>query len=105
MKMIIAVIRPEKLECVKRALEEIGCYAMTVSEVKGRGEQKGIKLQFRGREMEVDMLQKTKIEIVAEDNRVEEIINTIVNSARTGRYGDGRIFVLPVERSIKIRTG
>ncbi len=105
MKMVVAMIRPEKLECVKRALEERGFVAMTVTEVKGRGEQKGIKLQFRGREVEVDLLQKIKIEIVAQDEDVEEIIKTIIESARTGRYGDGRIFVLPVEKSVKIRTG
>ncbi len=105
MKMVVAMIRPEKLECVKKALEERGFVAMTVTEVKGRGEQKGIKLQFRGREVEVDLLQKIKIEIVAQDEDVEEIIKTIIESARTGRYGDGRIFVLPVEKSVKIRTG
>ncbi len=105
MKMVVAVIRPEKLECVKRALEEKGFVAMTVTEVKGRGEQKGIKLQFRGREVEVDLLQKTKIEIVAQDGDVDEIIKTIVDSARTGKFGDGRIFVIPVEKSVKIRTG
>ncbi len=105
MKMVVAIIRPEKLECVKKALEEKGFVAMTVTEVKGRGEQKGIKLQFRGREVEVDLLQKMKVEIVAQDEDVEEIIKTITESARTGRFGDGRIFVIPVERSVKIRTG
>jgi nitrogen regulatory protein P-II 1 len=105
MKMVVAIIRPEKLECVKTALEEKGFVAMTITEVRGRGEQKGIKLQFRGRTVEVDLLQKTKIEIVASENEVDEIISTIVNSARTGKYGDGRIFVIPVERSVKIRTG
>ncbi|AGK62035.1 nitrogen regulatory protein P-II family [Archaeoglobus sulfaticallidus PM70-1] len=105
MKKIEAIIRPEKLECVKKALEESGYVAMTITEVKGRGEQKGIKLQFRGRIMDVDMLPKIKIEIVADDEDVEEIINTIIQNARTGKYGDGKIFVLPVERSIRIRTG
>lgn len=90
---------------MKKALEEKGIVGMTVTEVKGRGEQKGIKLQFRSREIEVDMLQKTKVEIVASDEEVEKIIDTIMNSARTGKYGDGRIFVLPVEKSVKIRTG
>ncbi|WP_202319696.1 P-II family nitrogen regulator [Archaeoglobus neptunius] len=105
MKMVIAVIRPEKLECVKKALEEKGFVGMTVTEVKGRGEQKGIKLQFRGREVEVDLLQKTKIEVVVSDKDVDEVIETIATSARTGKFGDGRIFVVPVEKSIKIRTG
>ena len=105
MKMVVAIIRPEKLECVKTALEERGFVGMTITEVRGRGEQKGIKLQFRGRTVEVDLLQKTKIEIVANDDEVDEIVKTVVSSARTGRYGDGRIFVVPVERSVKIRTG
>ncbi len=105
MKMVVAIIRPEKLEDVKKALEERGFVAMTVTEVKGRGEQKGIKLQFRGREMEVDLLQKTKIEIVVKDEDVDAVIDTIVKSARTGRFGDGKIFVLPVEKSVRIRTG
>ena len=105
MKMVVAIIRPEKLEDVKKALEEKGFIAMTVTEVKGRGEQKGIKLQFRGRTMEVDLLQKVKIEMVVKDEDVDTVIDTIVKSARTGRYGDGKIFVLPVEKSVKIRTG
>ena len=105
MKMIVAIIRPEKLECVKKALEERGVTGMTVTEVKGRGEQKGIRLQFRGREVEVDLLQKTKVEVVVSDDKVEEVVEAIVNSARTGKFGDGRIFIVPVEKSVKIRTG
>ena len=105
MKMVVAIIRPEKLEDVKKALEEKGFVAMTVTEVKGRGEQKGIKLQFRGREIKVDLLQKVKIEMVVKDEDVDAVIDTIVKSARTGRYGDGKIFVLPVEKSVRIRTG
>ena len=102
--MVVAIIRPEKLEEVKKALEEKGFVAMTVTEVKGRGEQKGIKLQFRGREIEVDLLQKVKIEMVVKDEEVDAVIDTVIKSARTGKYGDGRIFVLPVEKSAKIRT-
>nr|3T9Z_A Chain A, Nitrogen regulatory protein P-II (GlnB-3) [Archaeoglobus fulgidus DSM 4304]3T9Z_B Chain B, Nitrogen regulatory protein P-II (GlnB-3) [Archaeoglobus fulgidus DSM 4304]3T9Z_C Chain C, Nitrogen regulatory protein P-II (GlnB-3) [Archaeoglobus fulgidus DSM 4304]3T9Z_D Chain D, Nitrogen regulatory protein P-II (GlnB-3) [Archaeoglobus fulgidus DSM 4304]3T9Z_E Chain E, Nitrogen regulatory protein P-II (GlnB-3) [Archaeoglobus fulgidus DSM 4304]3T9Z_F Chain F, Nitrogen regulatory protein P-I len=105
MKMVVAVIRPEKLECVKKALEERGFVGMTVTEVKGRGEQKGIRLQFRGREVEVDLLQKTKVEVVVSDDAVDEVVEAIVSSARTGKFGDGRIFVIPVEKSVKIRTG
>jgi nitrogen regulatory protein P-II 1 len=105
MKMVVAVIRPEKLESVKKALEAKGFVAMTVTEVKGRGEQKGITLQFRGRTMDVDLLSKVKIEIVVRDEDVDAVIDTIVKSARTGRYGDGKIFVLPVEKSVRIRTG
>jgi nitrogen regulatory protein P-II 1 len=105
MKMVVAVIRPEKLESVKKALEAKGFVAMTVTEVKGRGEQKGITLQFRGRTMEVDLLPKMEIVMVVKDEDVDAVIDTIVQSARTGRYGDGKIFVLPVERSVRIRTG
>jgi nitrogen regulatory protein P-II 1 len=105
MKMIFAIIRPEKLDDVKKALEEKGFVAMTVTEVKGRGEQKGIKLQFRGREMEVDLLPKLGIISVVDDEDVDTVIDTIVKSARTGRYGDGKIFVLPIEKSVRIRTG
>jgi len=105
MKMIMAVIRPERFEKVMEELEREGFIALTATEVKGRGEQKGIKLQFRGRTMEVDLLDKVKIEIVAEDEEVERVIEIISSSARTGKIGDGRIFVIPVEMSVRIRTG
>ncbi len=105
MKKVEAIIRPEKLEDVKKALESRGIVAMTVSDVKGRGEQKGIKLQFRGRTMEVDLLPKVKIEIIIEDSKVDTVIKTIADAARTGRYGDGKIFVIPVEKSVRVRTG
>jgi nitrogen regulatory protein P-II 1 len=105
MKKIEAIIRQERFERVKEELEKLGCIGMTVTEVKGRGEQKGIKLQFRGREMQVDLLPKTKIELVVEDEEVEKVIDTIMKSARTGKPGDGRIFIIDVERTIKVRTG
>ena len=105
MKKVEAIIRQERFEKVKEELEKAGCIAMTVTEVKGRGEQKGIRLQFRGREMEVDLLPKTKIEIVVEDELVDKVIEAIIKAARTGRPGDGRIFVVNVERTIKVRTG
>ena len=105
MKKIEAIIRQERFEKVKEELEKTGCIAMTVTEVKGRGEQRGITLQFRGREMQVDLLPKTKIEIVVEDERVEKVIDAVIRAARTGRPGDGRIFVIDVERSIRVRTG
>ncbi len=82
MKMVVAIIRPEKLEEVKNALEEKGFVAITVTEVKGRGEQKGITLQFRGRTMEVDLLQKVKIEMVVKDGDVDTVIDTIVKTER-----------------------
>ncbi|RUM47421.1 MAG: P-II family nitrogen regulator [Hyperthermus sp.] len=105
MKKIEAIIRPEKFEQVKRALEENGFIGMTVTEVRGRGEQRGVKLQFRGRTITVDLLTKIKIEIVVPDEDVEKATKIIVENARTGRPGDGRIFIIPVEKSIRIRTG
>ena len=105
MKKVEAIIRPERLEQVKKALEEKGFVAMTVTEVKGRGEQKGITLQFRGRTMEVDLLPKVKIEVVVKDEEVDPVIETIVEAARTGKYGDGKIFVIPVEKAVRVRTG
>jgi nitrogen regulatory protein P-II 1 len=105
MKKVEAIIRPERLERVKKVLEENGYIAMTISEVKGRGEQKGIALQFRGRSMEVDTLPKVKIELVVKDEVVEPVITAITNGAKTGRIGDGKIFVLPVETAIRVRTG
>lgn len=105
MKKIEAIIRPERLELVKKALEEQGCVAMTISEVYGRGEQKGIALQFRGRRMDVDTLPKVKIETIVKDEFVEPLIETISSAARTGKFGDGKIFVLPVEEAIRVRTG
>jgi len=104
MKMIQAIIRPEKLDDVKRALEEKGFIALTIIDVKGRGEQKGITLQYRGKKMEVDLLPKVKIEMVVKDEEVEAAISTIRTTGRTGRIGDGKIFVLPVEMMARVRT-
>ncbi len=100
-----AVIRPERLDQVKKALEEKGFVGMTVSEVTGRGEQKGIKLQFRGRTMDVDLLPKVRIELIVKDEVIDDLIETITAAARTGKPGDGRIFVIPVARSVRVRTG
>jgi nitrogen regulatory protein P-II 1 len=105
MKKIEAIIRPEKLDEVKLALEDIGCIGMTVSEVKGRGRQKGIVHQWRGREYRVDLLPKVKLEIVVSDDMVDKVVETIVETARTGNVGDGKIFVLPIEDVIRVRTG
>ncbi len=105
MKKIEAIIRPERLEPVKKALEDKGFVAMTVMEVLGRGEQKGIKLQYRGGTMVVDLLPKLKIEMFVHDEDVKEAMKTICDSGRTGKFGDGRIFVSPVEISGKVRTG
>lgn len=105
MKKIEAIIRPERLEIVKKALEEKGFIAMTITEVLGRGEQKGIKLQYRGGTMEVDLLPKLKLEMFVHDQYVDQVMKIICESARTGKFGDGRIFVSPVEKSGKVRTG
>jgi nitrogen regulatory protein P-II 1 len=105
MKLIKAIIKPERFEFVKKALEDKGFIGMTVCEVRGRGEQKGISLQYRGGLMTVDMLPKIQIDLVVKEKDVETAIATITDSARTGKIGDGKMFIIPVERSIRIRTG
>ena len=105
MKMIKAIIKPDRFEFVKKALEEKGFNGMTISDVRGRGEQKGITLEYRGGQYVVDSLPKIQLEIVARDTDVDMVITTIMESARTGKIGDGKIFILPVEKSIRIRTG
>lgn len=105
MKKITAIIRPGKMEAVKNALEAAGFLSMTISEVKGRGQQKGIIQQWRGQEYRVDLLSKLKLEVVVSDDQVDKLVDVIVASARTGSIGDGKIFVQPVEKVIRIRTG
>ena len=105
MKKIEAIIKPFKLEEVKEALGEIGIEGMTVTEVKGFGRQKGQTEIYRGSEYVVDFLPKIKLEVVLGDDKVEEAVATIVKSARTGKIGDGKIFVIPVEDAVRIRTG
>jgi len=105
MKKIEAIIRTFKLEEVKDALSEIGVQGMTVSEVRGFGRQKGHKEQYRGAEYTVDFLPKAKMEIVVSDEQSEKVIETIIQSARTGQIGDGKIFVTNLEEMIRIRTG
>ncbi len=105
MKMIKTIIKPERFEFVKKALEDKGFNGMTITEVKGRGEQKGISLEYRGGLMTVDLLPKIQLEIVVRDSDVDKLILAITESARTGKIGDGKIFIIPVERSIRIRTG
>ena len=104
MKMVQAIIRPEKLEMVKKALTDKGFIAMTIIEVRGRGEQKGIILEYRGKKVEVDTIPKVKLELVVKDEDVDKVIATVRESGRTGKVGDGKIFVLPVERMAKVRT-
>jgi len=105
MKKIEAVIKPFKLDEVKEALQEIGLKGMTVTEVKGFGRQKGHTELYRGAEYVVDFLPKVKIELVLEDGVVERAVEAIQQAARTDRIGDGKIFVIPVEDAIRIRTG
>lgn len=104
MKKIEAIIKPFKMEDVKEALAEVGIEGMTVSEVKGFGRQKGHTEIYRGSEYTVDFLPKVKFEIVVADSSVEKAIAAISKSAKTGKIGDGKIFVLPVESAIRIRT-
>lgn len=105
MKKIEAIIKPFKLDAVRDALSDIGITGMTVSEVKGFGRQKGHTEIYRDAEYAVDFLPKVKVEIVLSDEQVERAVETIVESARSGKIGDGKIFVLPVEEVIRIRTG
>ena len=105
MKKIEAIIRPEKLNQVKSELEKIDALGMTVHEVHGRGEQKGLEFINRAGKYRVDLLPKTLLEIVVPDKEVDKVIDAIVQSARTGEIGDGKVFVTNVERCVRIRTG
>lgn len=105
MKRIEAIIRPEKLESVRRALENIGCSGVMISEVEGHGKQKGITQQWRGEVYKVDLISKIKIEIIAKDSDLEKIVNAIIQEAKTGEIGDGKIFISDVVEVIRIRTG
>jgi nitrogen regulatory protein PII len=105
MKKIEAIIKPFKLDDVKEALNGIGIKGMTVSDVKGYGRQKGHKEIYRGAEYEVDFIPKTKLEIIVEASQVDQVVDTIREAANTDKIGDGKIFVLPVEEIIRVRTG
>lgn len=105
MKKIEAIIKPFKLDEVKDALNDIGIVGMTISEVRGFGRQKGHKELFRGSEYIVDLLPKTKIEVVVNDDQIDEVVDTIMRSSRTGNIGDGKIFVSPLDEVYRIRTG
>ncbi|MFH1157358.1 MAG: P-II family nitrogen regulator [Pseudomonadota bacterium] len=105
MKKIEAVIKPFKLDEVKEALHEVGVQGMTVTEVRGFGRQKGHTELYRGAEYVVDFLPKVKIEVVVENGQVDDVIEAIQNAARTGRIGDGKIFIIPVENVVRVRTG
>lgn len=105
MKKIEAIIRPFKLDEVKIALVNAGIVGMTVTEVRGFGRQKGQTERYRGSEYTVEFLQKLKIEIVVEDSQVDMVLDKVVQASRTGEIGDGKIFISPVEQTIRIRTG
>lgn len=105
MKQVVAIIKPFKLDEVKQALQEAGVQGLTMSEVKGFGRQKGHTELYRGAEYVVDFLPKIKLEIVTKDEDVKKVLEAIQKAAKTGRIGDGKIFVTPVEEVIRIRTG
>jgi len=104
MKKIEAIIRPFKIDDVREALIEIGIKGMTITEVKGYGRQKGHTEMYRGSEYQIDFLPKMKIEIIAPDDNINKIVETIIKSAKTGQVGDGKIFIYPVEEVIRVRT-
>jgi nitrogen regulatory protein PII len=105
MKLIVAVIKPDRLDDVKDALREIGVSGMTSVEAQGFGRQRGQTEIYRGAEYQVDFVPKVQIEVMAEDERVQEIVDAILKTARTGKIGDGKIFVIPAEQVYRIRTG
>ena len=105
MKKIEAIIREEKLEAVKKHMEEVGYFGMTLTEVSGRGRQKGVPLKWGAKEYRLEFLPKLKIEVVVMDEDVPVAINAIIRGARTGDIGDGKIFIIPIENAVRIRTG
>ena len=105
MKWIMAIIKPFKQDDVREALTEAGVTGITMSEVRGFGRQKGHTELYRGAEYQVDFLPKLKVELAVEDDRVERVVEAIQKSARTGKIGDGKIFVLPLDQAVRIRTG
>lgn len=105
MKKIEAIVRPEKIDTVRRALEKVGYSGLMISEIEGHGKQKGVIQQWRGEKYKVELLPKIRIEIVVKDTEVERIVQTIIAAAKTGEIGDGKIFIYPAENVIRIRTG
>jgi len=105
MKLVKAIVRPNKVDEVKEALSKLSVSGMTVTEVRGHGKQKGHTAVYRGKEYDVSLLPKMEIEVVVQDQIVDEVIGAIVQAARTGEIGDGRVFVIPVEQTYRIRTG
>ena len=105
MKLVKAIVRPNKVDEVREALEKLNLGGLTVTDVRGHGRQKGHTAVYRGKEYEVTLLPKVEIEVVVGDDVLEEVIEVVVKAARTGEIGDGRVFVLPVEQTYRIRTG
>ena len=105
MKLISAIIKPFKLEEVKEALNSIGVLGMTVSEASGYGRQRGHVEVYRGAEYTVDLVPKVRLEVLADDDRVDEVVSAIVNAANTGKIGDGKVWVVPIESVTRVRTG
>ncbi|HEX5812835.1 MAG TPA: P-II family nitrogen regulator [Pseudonocardia sp.] len=105
MKLVTAIVKPFVLEDVKGALEQIGVLGMTVSEVQGYGRQKGHTEVYRGAEYSVDFVPKVRVEVVADDTLADKVVDAIVESARTGKIGDGKVWVTPVDNVIRVRTG
>ena len=105
MKLVMAIIKPFKLDDVRRALSELGLQGMTVTEVRGCGRQKGHTELYRGAEYAVNFIPKLKIEVVVPANQVDKAVDTIAATAKTGKIGDGKVFVMPVEQAVRIRTG
>jgi nitrogen regulatory protein P-II 1 len=105
MKLVTAIVKPFVLEDVKGALEQIGVLGMTVSEVQGYGRQKGHTEVYRGAEYDIALVPKIRVEIVVEDEDADEVVSSIVSSAKTGRIGDGKVWVMPVESVLRVRTG
>lgn len=105
MRLVTAIIKPFKLEDVKEALQDVGVQGMTVTEVRGFGRQRGHKEVYRGAEYQVDFVPKVRVEVIAEDDEADLVVKTIAETARTGRIGDGKVMVLPIEQLVRIRTG
>jgi nitrogen regulatory protein P-II 2 len=105
MKLVIAIIKPFKLEDVRDALTAVGVHGMTVTEVKGYGRQKGHTEIYRGAEYAVNFLPKIRLEIAVDADRADKVVETVVGAAKTGQIGDGKIFVMPIEHAVRIRTG
>ena len=105
MKLVVAVVKPFKLDDVKEALKPLGVHGLTVTEVQGFGRQRGHTEVYRGAEYEVEFVPKVRMEVVVDDNRVDEVANAVVDAAGTGKIGDGKVWILPVEEVIRVRTG